>query len=220
MNIYPAILTDSLETFAQQLAVVKAQRQAQVVHVDVIDGYFTDNLTITPMDLIDLDFGQLQLDFHLMTEEPLAFAEEVINYLEYLPVRSVIGQVEKMTSQLDFVELLSSRGIGAGLALDLFTPEEEIADAILRKLSIVQLMAIEAGEQGRQFDQSVLKKLEAVSTRAHQLNPELEIIIDGGVKLETLPGLKTYQPGGVAVGSALWQSPEPQAALESFFNDR
>lgn len=218
MKIYPAILTDSVDIFEEQLAIIKKEKKVETVHVDIIDGYFVDNLTVTPMDLIDVDFANLQVDFHLMTEEPLGFAEEVINYIGNLPVRAVIGQVEKMSSQTDFVDLLIERQIKPGLALNLFTPDEEISDLTFKKLAVLQLMAIEAGEQGRKFDQAVLAKIEAVVARAEELNPDLEIIVDGGVKLEHLSLLDSHQVGGVAVGSALWQSENPQSTLERFIN--
>lgn len=218
MKIYPAILTDSVEVFESQLAIVKQEAKVDVVHVDVIDGYFVDNLTITPMDLVDVDFGNLKLDFHLMTEEPLGFAEEVINYIGNLPVRAVIGQVEKMSSQTDFVDLLIERQIKPGLALNLFTPDEEISDLTFKKLAVLQLMAIEAGEQGKKFDHLVMAKIEKVVARAKELNPNLEIIVDGGVKFEHLALLNSLQVGAVAVGSALWQSENPQSTLERFTN--
>lgn len=219
MKIYPAILTDSPEIFSDQLEIIKSQNKVEAVHVDIIDGYFVDNLTVTPMDLIDVDFAHLKIDFHLMTEEPLGFAEEVINYMDSLPVRAVIGQVEKMSSQIDFVDLLIERQIKPGLALNLFTPDEEISDQTFKKLAVLQLMAIEAGEQGKKFDQAVLAKIEQVVARANDLNPDLEIIVDGGIKLEHLPLLKFHQVGAVAVGSALWQSENPQSTLERFLND-
>lgn len=219
MKIYPAILTDSVDVFEQQLEIIKGESRVEVIHVDIIDSYFVDNLTIEPIDLTHFDFGNLKLDFHLMTEEPLGFAEEIINRLEYLPVRAVIGQIEKMTSLPDFVDLLIERKIKPGLALNLFTPDEEIPDGVFSKLSVLQLMAIEAGEQGREFSHLVLPKIEQVKKRAEQLNPNLEIIVDGGIKLDQFALLKPLNLGGVAVGSALWQNESPSKMLESFFND-
>jgi ribulose-phosphate 3-epimerase len=219
MKIYPAILTDSVDTFAEQLEVIKSESRVDVVHVDIIDSYFVDNLTIEPIDLTHLDFGKLKIDFHLMTEEPLGFAEEIINCQDYLPTRAVIGQIEKMTNLSDFVNLLLERKIEPGLALNLFTPDEEIPDEVFRKLSVLQLMAIEAGEQGREFDHLVLPKIEQVVMRAKKINPYLEIIVDGGIKIDQLSLLKPLSVGGVAVGSALWQNESPSKMLESFFND-
>lgn len=214
IKVYPAILTDSIAEVQQQLDLIKGQPQIKVVHIDIIDGYFTDNLTITPMDLVEVNLGQLEIDFHLMTEEPLSFAEEIVNFREFLAPRTVIGQVEKMTSQNDFVDLLLSQEIRAGLSLNLYTPHEEILESVFKKLQVLQLMAIEAGEQGRQFNPNVFAKLEEVKARAKHSNPDLEIIMDGGVKLENIDEVKHHQINGVVVGSALWQSENIEKTLE------
>ena len=67
MQIHPAILTDSLATFAQQLDLVKQVPTIKVIQVDIVDAVFTDNITINPTDLVDFDFDDLAIDFHLMT---------------------------------------------------------------------------------------------------------------------------------------------------------
>lgn len=219
MNVYPAILTDSLDIFEEQLAVVKNQPKVKNLHVDIIDGFFVDNLTITPMDLADLELGGVEVDFHLMTEEPIGFAEEIINYQAYFKVGSVIGQVEKMTSQSDFVDLLKERNLKAGLSLNLYTPVEEIEPSVLKKLDVVQLMAIEAGEQGKKFDTKVLAKVEELVNKAREVNPQLKIIVDGGVKAEQIQLLKKYEIDGVVIGSAIWHSDDPAQSLERFLHD-
>lgn len=214
IKVYPAILTDSIAEVQTQLDQVKNNSRVEVVHIDIIDGYFTDNLTITPMDLVEVDLGRLKLDFHLMTEEPLSFAEEIVNYREFLAPKTVIGQVEKMTSQNDFVDLLLERELRAGLSLNLYTPHEEILESVFKKLSVLQLMAIEAGEQGKQFNQNIFAKLEEVQARAKKSNPDLEIIMDGGVKLENINEIKKRHISGVVVGSVLWQSENIGKTLE------
>lgn len=219
MNIYPAILTDSLDEFSSQLELVLEQKKCQVLHVDVIDGFFVDNLTLTPADLIEFDLGRLEIDFHLMTEEPLSFLEEIINYQEYFRVRLVIGQIEKMTSQSDFVELLKERQIMAGLSLDLFTPLEEIDDRVFSKLDYLQLMAIEAGEQGKIFDDRVFGKIEEAINRARTQNPNLKIILDGGIKPDKLSDLEQFGLDGVVIGSGIWQDKDPVKVLENLYHD-
>ena len=158
MNFYPAILTDSLELVQKQINLVRSQKKVKVVQIDIIDGYFVDNLTITPMDLVDIKFHDLKIDFHLMTEEPMTFAEEIVNHGKYFPVRVVIGQVEKMSSQEDFVSLLENYNIMKGLSLDLYTPHEEILDSVFKRLDSLQLMSIEAGAQGHSFNDLVFKR--------------------------------------------------------------
>jgi ribulose-phosphate 3-epimerase len=216
MNIYPAILTDSLETVQEQVDLVRNNRDIKTLQIDIIDGYFVDNLTVTPMDLVDINFYSFNLDFHLMTEEPLSFAQEIADYKKYFSVRAVIGQIEKMSSQVDFIDFLEKEELKKGLSLDLFTPHEEIMDSTFKKLDALQLMAIEAGEQGHQFNDLVIKKIKEVQERAKKINPSLEIIIDGGVKLNNIKKIAETGVHSVGIGSAIWQSDNVATTLERF----
>lgn len=216
MNLYPAILTDSIELVQEQIDLVRSKKKIKTVQIDIIDGYFVDNLTITPMDLVDIKFHDLKIDFHLMTEEPLSFAEEIVNHGKYFPVRVVIGQIEKMSSQEDFISLLDDYNIMKGLSLDLYTPHEEILDSVFKRLDALQLMSIKAGAQGHDFNDLVFKKIEAVKRRAQKINPNLEIIIDGGVKLNNIEKLAEAGIDSVGVGSAIWTSDDINKTLERF----
>lgn len=216
MNFYPAILTDSLELVQEQIDLVRSQKKISVVQIDVVDGYFADNLTVTPMDLVDINFYSLKIDFHLMTEEPLSYAEEIVSHKKYFPVRAVIAQIEKMTSQWDFITLLEKNNIKKGLSLDLYTPHEEILDSVFKKLDILQLMSIEAGEQGHDFNNLVFNKIKEVKKRAKKINPDLEIVVDGGVKLNKLEKLIEARVDSIGVGSAVWQSGDVNKTLERF----
>lgn len=216
MNIYPTILTDSIELAQEQVNLVSGQDKIKIIQVDIIDGYFADNLTITPMDLLDIRFSNLKIDFHLMTEEPLSFAEEIVDYKKYLPIRTVIAQIEKMSSQDDFIEFLVENDLKKGLSLNLYTPHQEIMDSIFKKLDVLQILSIEAGEQGRDFHDFSLGKIREVRNRAEKINPNLEIIVDGGVKLHNIEKVIQAGADSVGVGSALWQSDNIETTLERF----
>jgi len=103
MNLYPTILTSSMATAEEQLALIKDNPKINVVQVDIIDGLFSDNLTIIPTDLVFMDFGDLKLDLHLQVEEPMDTFLEIESLANDLPIRSVIAQIERMTYQEDFL---------------------------------------------------------------------------------------------------------------------
>jgi pentose-5-phosphate-3-epimerase len=52
MNIYPAILTESVSLAQEQIDKVKGIEAVAAVQLDIIDGEFVDNLTFSPIDLI------------------------------------------------------------------------------------------------------------------------------------------------------------------------
>lgn len=208
MTIFPAILTDSIETAQHQLDLAQTLPEVTTVQIDVIDGLFADNVTITPADLPELEFGELYLDLHLLVEEPLDYVYELLGVLQEttLPVRGIFGQVEKMSHQLDFLDVVKKHDWLAGLSLDIFTPLEEIDAASWLKLDLLQLMAIEAGHQEQPFLPQVLTKIELAHQQLAQYQPAPQLIIDGAVNLHSIPQLAKQDVQQVAVGSALWQS--------------
>lgn len=205
MKVYPSILTDLVSVAQSQLEICTESEAVEVVQIDIIDGYFTDNLTITPTSLEECEFSDLQLDFHLMTQEPIDFAREISEISDKLPVRAIIGQVEQMSSQADFIDEVK-RKWKVGLSLNLYTPLEAIEDQSWERIDIVQLMSIEAGEQGRSFSETVYEKLEELQDFIAQNEYKIEVIIDGGVSSEVIDELASYDVDAVCVGSALWKA--------------
>jgi ribulose-phosphate 3-epimerase len=215
-HLYPAILTDSLIQVQSELDSVAGIEGIEVFQVDVIDGFFADNLTITPVDLVELDFGQQQLDFHLMVEEPLDYVYEAIAEKSALPIRAIIAQVERMSHQQPFVQEVKQNQWQVGLSLDLYTPLEAIDEASWEEIHIIQLMGIEAGFQGQEFHQSILFKLAELRQLLKKINRNPEIIVDGGVKFDNIQPLLDAGADSVAIGSSLWQSDNAREAVAKY----
>lgn len=215
MKIYPAILTDSTAQAQAQLDTAQELDDIETVQIDIIDGRFADNLTITPADFGELEFGELSCDLHLMTEEPLDAVFELIEYSKVVPVRAVIAQLERMSNQKFFLEEVEKHEWEAGLSLDIFTPLESIDDTSWQYLKVIQLMGIEAGFQGQKFNPLVLEKIAQLKLLIQKFGKEIEIIIDGGVTTETIEKIAAHGIESVAVGSALWQSQDKQALIRS-----
>jgi pentose-5-phosphate-3-epimerase len=68
-----------------------------------MDGLFTDEVSVTLADLTEVEYGDLNLDIHLMTQEPMDFVWELIELKEWLPISSVSAQIERMSYQADFI---------------------------------------------------------------------------------------------------------------------
>lgn len=221
MKIYPSLLTSSVEEFARQLYFVQQVPDITTIQVDVIDGIFADNLTISPADLIGFDFGELEIDFHFLTNEPLDFVAELVEYKEELPIRAVIGQVERMSSIDYFIEEAKVHKWQAGLSLDRYTPLSEVA-LHLAELDILQLMTIKSGFQGQEFQPNALKKIKELKKAlpeeiAEEFKREkLEIIVDGGVKLEQLSLLDEAGIDSAVVGSGFWKTENPMEAMREY----
>ncbi|MEX0895810.1 MAG: hypothetical protein WDZ94_02630 [Patescibacteria group bacterium] len=207
MNIYPALLSDSLAQLQEQLDRIQPVDALETVQIDVIDGYFADNMTVTPSDLPELNFGRLRCDIHLMTIDPLDYVHELVPRHDELPIRAVIAQVEKMHHQDHFLEEVQKQGWEPGLSLDIFTPiAEGIEEDSWQFLKVVQLMSIEAGFQGQQFNDLVLEKVTELQQIAADRKLDFEIMLDGGINQDTITKVSQAGVKSVVVGSALWKS--------------
>lgn len=213
MKVYPTLLNDSLATIQTQLVMLKRMKHLSVLQIDIIDGEFADNLTVTPIDLVGLDFGEFQLDFHLMVNEPLDYVDEILSHREALPVRAIIAQVECMSHQSEFIKAVKKNKVKAGLSLNIFTPVEAINNNVWSTLDVIQLMAVEAGFQGQSFKTVIFEKIKDLKTTLNKFEAQCEIVVDGGVTLENAAQLHRAGVEAVGVGSALWQAEDPQAMI-------
>lgn len=214
MNIYPAILTQSKRTVQEQLNLVLPIDEIETVHIDIIDGSLVDNLTITPLDLIEMDFDRLTCDIHILTDEPLDYVYEITSIQQpKLPVRAIYVQVEHLSGQLALIEEIQKHGWKAGLSLDLHTPLEAIDDEVWEKLDIIQLMSIEMGFQDQPFQTSIFDKLVELKQELKLRNLKPEIILDGGIDSGNIVNVKAAGVHSVAVGSTLWQAESVEDAF-------
>lgn len=209
--IYPSILTDSMEVAQIQLNAVAGK--VEVVQLDLIDAAFADEITITPIDATAFDFHGLRADLHIQTNEPIDELFEAQNMNQTL--RTVIGQVERMSSQREFIDEVKAMGYKAGLSLDLFTPISTIADDLWPSLDVVQVMAIYAGKQEQEFQLSSLKKIVDVREYIRSHGLQTELIVDGGITPTTATQCKAAGADSFAVGSFLWKAKDISEAIFS-----
>ena len=220
MKIIPSILSDDQQLVAKQLELLKQldeEYEVDRVQVDMIDGQFADNVTISPLDMPNFDWGEFEVDLHLMTHEPLDYVYEAKEVSEMIAFQTVIGQVEKMSSQEDFIQEIKKQHWKPGLSLDLYTPISELSVEALEDVRVLQIMGIQAGFQGQKFVDHTYETIKAARTLINEVNPTIELLVDGGVKAEQLPRLAELGVDGVVVGSILWKSESVETGLDSLY---
>ncbi len=213
MKIYPGILTDSVSELTQHLGVLQAESQVQTAHIDIIDGSFVDNITVAPLDLAVMSFGELTCDLHLMVDEPMDFVFETEAIKERVPVRALIAQVEHMSFQTSYLEEVRVQNWKAGLSLDLYTPLSAIDEDAWKLLDVLQIMSVQAGYSGQVFQDTALEKISEAREEIKKRGLEIELIVDGGI---ALPGLAAVAKAGATAAvatSTIWNAAEPASVL-------
>lgn len=225
MKVIPSILTDDIETAVQIATLAHENGNCEVVQIDIIDGEYVENTTLYPSEIADINFGELKVDFHLMTIEPIDFVREISeskNNRDGFDVRYVIGQVEKMSSQYQFIDEVKRGGMKAGLSLDLYTPVSAIDEQSFDDIKVVQVMGVSAGFGGQDFNNHAFETIKKLQEKIAKLNKknDIEIIVDGGVTLEIAQKLNDMGIENIVVGSRLLgrvSSDDPQVEFNNNF---
>lgn len=180
INIIPAILTNNINDLKEMVKKIDDSSYVEgiglsKIQIDVIDGEFADNKTVDPLNIKDLE-TDLGIDYHLMVKEPISWVEKCAN----AGADRIIGQVEMMSSQIDFVAKVQETGLYVGLALDLETSVEALDPVILTNVDVVLLMAVKAGWGGQKFDRRVLDKIKLLDEIRSRDRTPFKICVDGG----------------------------------------
>lgn len=175
--ITPIIMESDLNIVREKIDLLRSRGESRV-HIDVGDGLFSDLLSISPADLQEINLGGINLDMHLLVDDPTEYIEECVA----LAPKRLIAQIERMGSQVRYLETVAEYGtnVSGGLALKIETPIEAIEDEALKLAKAVILLEIPPGTSGSIFDMRVLPKIKELRKIYSG-----QIIVDGGINPET-----------------------------------
>ncbi len=205
MKIAPSILSADFACLAEEVERVAAE--ADLLHVDVMDGHFVPNLTIGPPVVASLrKRTDLFLDCHLMVDNPGVLIDD---FAEAGADRCIV-HVE-LGDPRPLFDRLRDHGVGVGIVLNPDTP----VDAVLPYLDDVDLllvMSVNPGWGGQSFIPDVLDKVRTARAVIDGQGLPVEIEIDGGIKLDTAPAAVEAGVDILVAGSAIFHAPDPAAA--------
>lgn len=197
VEVIPAILTDSATEALEKLSV--CEDVVKRVQIDIIDGVYADNRTIDPANLGKLETS-LALDFHLMVKDPINWVEKCAN----AGADRIIGQIEMMGSQKEFLERVQLTNLRVGLAIDIDTPVSELDPLVLNNLDVVLVMSVKAGFGGQKFDKSVIGKIRELDEIRIRDKTPFKICVDGGETEEVIDDTHFAGADEVVVGKLLF----------------
>ena len=211
MQIIPTILTSNRKNAQEKLK--KYRSIFEWVQLDIIDNVFANNKTLLPTDFAPVkELSFFKPDIHLMVNNPTKFLTDCIK----IKAKRIIGHLELMADQKNFVQEIVKKGVLAGLAVDLPTPIEKLDKNILNKLDVVLLMSVKAGRGGQPLSPLVLPKIEKLVKIRKERNLDFRIALDGGIKPETIKAPFNAGAEIFYVGSFLEK--EPKKALKNLLN--
>ena len=198
IEVVSSILTNDISE-AQEL-ISRCEGVLERVSVDIIDGKFADDKTITPDQLSNIE-TDLNIDYHLMVIEPVNWIEKCIRG----QVDRIIGHIEYMNGQTEFVGKAQESGVKVGLAVDLDTPIEKLDPLIITDLDVVLMMSVKAGFGGQEFNEKVIDKIRRLDEVRKNDDTPFKIHIDGGVTSDNIRKVIKNGADEVSVGRLLFK---------------
>ncbi|AWB84066.1 ribulose-phosphate 3-epimerase [Corynebacterium liangguodongii] len=207
LYIAPSILAADYAALGQD---VRKVANADLLHVDIMDGHFVPNLSFGP-DLTRAVDGVTEqfLDMHLMIEQPERWFD---TYVAAGGDR-LIFHVEAVRDVSAAARSAHEAGAQAGFAVKPGTPIEPYLEHV-ELVEEVMIMSVEPGFGGQKFMPEVLAKAEAL--RAHIADAGLGTIIaiDGGIAASTIAQAAAAGVESFVAGSAVFGSDDPAAAVD------
>jgi ribulose-phosphate 3-epimerase len=208
IEIVPSILSADFARLAEEIARVE-RGGARMLHLDVMDGHFVENLTIGPPVVESIRKATtLHLDVHLMIENP----ERYVTAFAKAGANSISVHAETARHLDGVLGLIKNAGAMAGVVLNPATPLtvlEEIADVA----DYVLLMSVNPGFGGQKLIPYVLDKVRKLVGLRSEKKLALRIEIDGGVHKENLADVVRAGCDWIVTGSAIFHSPDPEAMM-------
>lgn len=187
---------------------------ADMIHFDVMDGHFVDNLSfgLPVLEGLRKALPDAYFDVHLMITHPLTYVKEFVE----AGANCISFHVEASDNIRSTIASIRAYGCEAGLVINPNTPAEAVFP-YLDDLALVLVMGVTPGHGGQAFQTSALDKLRKLRAECQRrgLNPYLSV--DGGVKAETT-GPQCVEAGAtlLVAGSAVFCAEDKVAAVQKF----
>ena len=159
--------------------------EVELLHCDVMDGVFVNNLAMGPYVLEELKKAtSIPLDIHLATVQPTKYIEM------FAPIQPeyISFHVEASENVGKDIELIRENGIQPVLALSPDSPIELIKP-YLSEVSMILMMTVNPGFAGQKFNFNVLKKIDELNSLLENIENKPLIQVDGNINQETMPAL-------------------------------
>lgn len=180
-KLAPSILAADFAKLADELAKLK-NAEADYVHIDVMDGMFVPNISIgIPVVRSIRQYSDMFFDVHLMIEEPIRYIERFAK----AGADGITVHVEACSDMDKTIDEIEKVGVKPAICLSPDTPYESVIP-YLDRVYMVLVMSVYPGYGGQELIESTLVKAKAIRQYINEHNLNVDIEMDGGIKLSNL----------------------------------
>jgi ribulose-phosphate 3-epimerase len=206
--IAPSLLAANFLQLGKEIEMVN-ESQADLFHVDVMDGHFVPNLTFGFFIINQIKrSAKKPLDVHLMISNPDQYLEAYkeagadwlsVHYETCPHLHSSIRRIKKL-------------GMKAGVVINPHNPVNLLRD-IIPDADYILLMSVNPGFGGQKFIESTYRRLKELSELKAKMNPNLLIEVDGGVDATNAAMLVQTGANILVAGSAVFGAKNPKESI-------
>lgn len=201
-EIIPAILVKTRKELIERIELVLPH--VKTIQIDVMDNKFVPNTTV--LDVFDLPKGNVIYEYHWMVEKPWEWIKKVKNPAIHLVHVETIANSEEWEKTKEAVRAHDGR---LGVAVNPDTYLDKIYP-IAKDISTILIMTVKPGFSGQTYMYGMNKKI----YEARHAFPEMDIEVDGGVGLETIPSAKEAGANKFAAASAIYAQQDILKAIK------
>jgi ribulose-phosphate 3-epimerase len=202
IKIAPSILSADFLRLGEEVRRVEAAG-ADRVQIDVMDGRFVPNITFGAIAIESLrPLTRLTLEAHLMVQPP----EDFIDSIARAGADTIIIHQEATPHLHRAIQQIHSLGKKAGVALNPSTPAILLSE-IFPMLQLVLVMTVNPGFGGQEFIAATLPKIRQVRGMITEIGQDIEVEVDGGISVKTVPLVVEAGANVLVAGSAVFDHP-------------
>lgn len=213
-KIAPSILSADFSDLRQQIGLIE-KGGADFIHLDVMDGHFVPNITFGAPVIKKLrGVTNVPFDVHLMIENPEKYIEDFVD-----AGADIITVHEESTVHLHRLiqQIKGYDGVKAAVSLNPATPLD-VLEYVLEDIDMVLIMSVNPGFGGQSFIPQCKAKIKTLKKMITDRNLDVEIQVDGGVKLDNVKEIIDCGADIVVAGSAIFGTDDVVEATRQFKN--
>jgi len=179
IKISPSILSADFSKLGSEIQNLE-KAEADLIHIDVMDGHFVPNITIGPEVISKLrKYTTLPFDVHLMISPVHNFIESFAN-----AGADIITIHPEATEDLESsIKKIKSFNKKVGVSLNPKTSVDKVMH-ILNSIDLVLIMSVNPGFGGQKFIKEVLNKVKILRKEIDVKKLKTQIEIDGGINFD------------------------------------
>jgi ribulose-phosphate 3-epimerase len=209
LRIAPSLLSADFSRLREEINAVE-EVKVDLLHFDVMDGYFVPNITFGPLVVNALrDITQLPFDVHLMITNPDNHIEGFVE----AGSNTITVHAEACLHLQRTLRCIKEFGVNAGVALNPATSLHAL-DYVLDDIDVILIMTVNPGFAGQQFLTSMIPKIRKVKNMLTDLGLTVDVEVDGGINVETAPLVVDAGADILVAGTAIFSQPDVKEAVQ------